>query len=182
MDNNSNSGSSSWPEPRRGGRHLHGRRELGPRARHLRHRGLRGQGRHRGGQRGRERRVQHHPGGGRVLPLSHPRHPAELVQCLQVREKEGYICIMQFIVKSLGHSLSFFSIVSPKVFIKPVVFELSLLMFVCLSFHLLPYNGEFPKVSPAKGPLLPNPRNQLGLPKKKGLASDVEMNNKNTTI
>ena len=99
MDN-SNSCSSSWPEPRRGGRHLHGRRELGPRARHLRHRGLRGQGRHRGGQRGRERRVQHHLGGGRLLPLSHPRHPAELVQCLQVweKDKEGYMYYIQYSV------------------------------------------------------------------------------------
>ena len=47
--------------------------------------------------------------------------------------------------------------------------------------HLLPNTGEFPKVSPAKGPLFPNPKNQLGLPKKIGLASEDVMN-KSTRI
>ena len=43
---------SPGPVPGRGGRDLHGGGQLGARAGHLRHRGIRGQGRHRGGQRG----------------------------------------------------------------------------------------------------------------------------------
>ena len=75
---------SPWIVPWRGWSHLYGSRKLGPRTGHIFDRSIRGQGRHWREWGGGQCRVQHHAGGGRLLPVCHSHHSAQLVLSLQV--------------------------------------------------------------------------------------------------